>query len=323
MDIAPVSTTPSLSTMPLVRCVTTEELEYIELTQRIEWRTAQVEALQRELAPLQAAFERFEWEYTQRLGHLQADLRQLRGTIERLEQRTARIHARLVADPGGVLGDLFDRDELREIGEMFGIDVPDEWLVHARPGRGARRGQGWTFSGEDDAGERETLHRLRRARSRSMPEEAAAELRQRYRELARRFHPDLAEGDAERDLRQEIMLRINHAWHCQDLEALRRIAQEMETLLPGWSGSRLAHRIAWARRECDRLEALAQELTGRIRQLRASKTFPLWFNATLGRTVINQRAAALAREIERERARLEDAQLAFRQALAHYAAAIA
>lgn len=316
----PTSVLPSTS---LVRRVSDDELEYIELLLRIDWRTAQVAALEEELGPLQRAFERFEWEYSQRLGHLQADLRRLRESIELIEHRTARIHARLVADPTGIMGDLFDQDELREIGDMFGIDVPDEWFAQARPGRHGRA-RDWDYAdGQQDDAEEEILRRLQRQNRKRVPEETAAELRRRYRELARRFHPDLAGSEGERMMRQEIMLRINHAWHCQDLDALRAIDQEMETFLPGWSGSRFAARVAWARRECARLDANAHELVGRIRRLRASKTFPLWFNSTLGRTVITQRALAIGHDIERERERLEEAKRGFTQALAHYAAATA
>jgi hypothetical protein len=315
--------TPVPTSTSLVRCVSDDELEYIELLLRIDWRTAQVAALEEELGPLQRAFERFEWEYSQRLGPLQADLRRLRESIELIEHRTARIHARLVADPSGIMGDLFDQDELREIGDMFGIDVPDEWFAQARPGK-HRRDRGWDYAdGPQDDAEEEILRRLQRQGRKRLPEETAAELRRRYRELARRFHPDLATSEGERIMRQEIMLRINHAWHCQDLDALRAIDQEMETFLPGWSSSRLAERVAWARRECARLDANAHELIGRIRRLRASKTFPLWFNSTLGRTVITQRALAIGNEIERERERLEEAKHGFTQALAHYAAATA
>lgn len=308
--------------MNLVRVITDEEREYTDLTLRITWRVDQIAALEAELAPIQRAFERFEWEYTQRIGHLVADLESLRASVHGVENKTARIHARLVADPGGILGELFDRDELREIGEMFGIDVPDDWFAAARstPRSG---GKGWDWDGQASAEEEELLRELQRSSRRLLPEEHAAELRSRYRDLARRFHPDLADSDDERGLRQEIMLRINHAWQCQDLDALRALDQELERMLPGWSASHLAHRLAWARRECERLDAQADGLLGRIRQLRASETFPLWFNSTLGSTVITQRATFLRRELDREQERLEVAKVAFRQALASYAAAIA
>lgn len=308
--------------MELVRIITDDEREYTDLTLRIGWRTDQIAALEAELGPIQHAFETFEWEYTQRVGNLAARLRTVRATTLRMEHQTARIHARLLADPSGILGDLFDRDELREIGEMFGIDVPDEWFASAREAHRSG-GDDWDWAGEGNAGEEEILRGIRRNARQRLPEHYAVELRTRYLELARRFHPDLADSDDERTLRQEIMLRINHAWQCQDLEALRDIDQELEQMLPGWSADHLAHRLAWARRECERLDEKAVALLGRIRQLRASETFPLWFNSTLGRTVITQRASALRRDIEREQERLEEAKLDFKQALAHYAAAIA
>ena len=309
-------------TMNLVRIISDEEHEYTGLTLRIGWRTHQIAALEAELAPIQRAFENFEWEYTQRIGHITADLQALRATVQRVEDRTTRVHARLVADPTGVLGELFDRDELREIGEMFGIDVPDEWFAAARASDRSR-GRGWDWAGHSWSEEEDLIRELQRSNRRRLPEEQALEMRACYRDLARRFHPDLADNDDERALRQEIMLRINHAWQCRDLDALRALDQELDQMLPGWSASHLAHRLAWARRECERLDAEAISLLRRIRQLRASETFPLWFNSTLGSKVIAQRATALRRELEREEARLEDAKLAFKQALAYYAAAVA
>lgn len=307
--------------MKLVRIISPEEHEYAELTIRIAWRERHIDALEAELRPLQQAFETFEWTYTQRVGRLATELQMLRATVERMNEKTTRIHARLVSDPDGVLGDLFDRDELREIGEMFGIDVPDEWFAQARQGK--RPGDtGWAWD-EGEAAEEEILRRLRHERRPRLGQDEAAELRDRYRALARRFHPDLAESDEERAFRQEVMLRINHAWQCCDIAALRDIEMEMERLVPGWSASHMAHRLAWARREHARLVEQADTLMRRIRQLRGSKTFPLWFNPTLGKSTIASRAAALERDIVREQERLEDARTAFQQALAHYAVTIA
>jgi hypothetical protein len=238
-----------------------------------------------------------------------------------MEQSTTKIHARLVSDPDGALGNLFDRDELLEIGEMFGIEVPDEWFAQARPGQGTGEPD-WAWT-DESAAEEEILRRLHLEQRRRLPEDVARELKTRYRELARRFHPDLARSDEERAFRQEVMLRINHAWQCRDIAALRAIDQEMEAILPGWSAGHLAHRLAWARREHERLTLQSRTLMRRIRQLRTSKTFPLWFNPALGQSTIASRAAALEKDIVREQERLADARLAFQQALAHYAASIA
>lgn len=307
--------------MNIVRIITDEEREYTDLTFRIGWRIDQIDALEAELRPIQAAFEAFEWEYTQRVGHLATELKLLRATTENIEHKTSRIHARLVSDPGGVLGDLFDQDELLEIGEMFGIDVPDEWFASARERR-SEEDDRWDRAHDTEA-EEEILNHLHRPKRKNLPKEHTRELKTRYRDLARRFHPDLADNDAERSMRQEIMLRINHAWQCQDLDALRDLEQELEHTLPGWTASHFARRLAWARRESERLDGRAASLITRLRHLRASETFPLWFNASLGRTVITQRANTLRRDLDREHTRLEDARSAFRQALARYAAAIA
>src|SRR5699024_10400440 len=139
----------------------------------ITWRTGQCAALEAELAPIQAAFEAFEWEYTQRVGHLSSELASLRATTRRMEHQTERIHARLVSDPDGVLGDLFAEDELREIGEMFGIDVPDEWFAAARkhhpPG-----GDAWDWASDSQQHFRSAPHQPEQPR---LPEDDARELK--------------------------------------------------------------------------------------------------------------------------------------------------
>ncbi|HLU35512.1 MAG TPA: J domain-containing protein [Thermomicrobiales bacterium] len=306
--------------MQLERVISPEEIEFAELTLRIAWRSRHIDALEAELRPLQQAFEKFEWAYAQRVGRLAAELQTLRGTIQQIEQKTARVHARLVSDPGGVLGDIFDRDELREIGEMFGVDVLDDWFANERSGRPDDVEWSWT---DETSEEEEILRRLRQERHRRLHGDIGDELRSLYRSLARRFHPDLARSDEERAFRQEVMLRINHAWQCQDLSMLRDIDQELAVIVPGFSPSHMAHRVAWARRERARLDQRAASLMRRIRQLRTSKTFPLWFNPALGQSTIANRAASLERDIAREQERLEDARMAFQQALAHYATTIA
>jgi DNA repair exonuclease SbcCD ATPase subunit len=49
-----------------------------------------------------------------------------------------------------------------------------------------------------------------------------------YRDLARRFHPDLASNDAERARRTEIMNHINEAYQAQDLETLELVAAQKD-----------------------------------------------------------------------------------------------
>ena len=59
---------------------------------------------------------------------------------------------------------------------------------------------------------------------------AENELRQLYRELARKYHPDTAFDDLDRQYRHEMMLRINEAYANGDLSTLRKHARGMVTV---------------------------------------------------------------------------------------------
>jgi hypothetical protein len=303
-----------------------EQRDFAFLEAEIKFRQAHVGRLEAEIAPLLAALEKFEWEYKARLGGLQSELHTLHDLIERLEHRTVRIHARLVADPSGVLGDLFSREELNEIGEMFGIEIPESWFAPDEEIERQEREREWrTYQGtnHNQEAEEEILRRMRRGHQRRLPEDERKELRTLYLSLARLCHPDLATDEADRSRRQELMLRINDAWHRQNIDALREIDQDRGGLL-GWRTiTNWAERVIWARRECVRLDQQVIALTERLQALRSSDTFPLWFNASLGNSVITQRAVTLRIDIANAHHRVDEAKEAFRQALQHYAAAVA
>jgi hypothetical protein len=326
---APAPTTHSeaaASRYALVCLPIPEQHDFSLLEAEIRLRRVHIERLEIEIAPLIAALERFEWEYKGRLGALQVELRSIHDQIERLEHRTIRIHARLVADPDGVLGDLFTREELNEIGEMFGIEIPPSWFAREDEDERLERERAWRFhesTGRNDAEEEDILRRMRRATRGHLPEADRQELRSLYLRLARQCHPDLASDPSDLSRRQEMMLRINEAWHAQDLHALRGIEQDRAGWL-GWrSLANWAERVLWARRECARLDEQIIALTERLHSLRTNETYPLWFNPDLGSSVITQRVTALRIDIATSYHRLDEAKDAFRQALQHYAAATA
>ncbi len=59
------------------------------------------------------------------------------------------------------------------------------------------------------------------------PRDKAAEKRL-YRELARRFHPDLAEGETEKSFRTSMMAAINQAYAEENVQALYDIAGKLD-----------------------------------------------------------------------------------------------
>jgi hypothetical protein len=57
---------------------------------------------------------------------------------------------------------------------------------------------------------------------------ADLDLKQVYRELAKRIHPDLAMDDADRAIRSQRMVSVNALYAKQDLEGLRQILRQIE-----------------------------------------------------------------------------------------------
>ncbi|MCM2388870.1 hypothetical protein [Streptomyces albipurpureus] len=149
-------------------------------------------------------------------------------------------------------------------------------------------------------GDPEDLHKAREARARVMPmpgveelfhgwmdsdglpPEAAAmlndqpvqapkrvrpseEARKRYRELARKAHPDLAQDESERERREEFITRVNAAYALGDAEALRALSEEWDAgPVPAEEqpseAEELYARLEWLSRRKELLTAVAKEL---------------------------------------------------------------
>ena len=58
---------------------------------------------------------------------------------------------------------------------------------------------------------------------------ADLDLKQVYRELAKRTHPDLAADEADRAIRSQRMVDVNALYAQQNLEGLRRFCGRLET----------------------------------------------------------------------------------------------
>ncbi|MCB0014757.1 MAG: J domain-containing protein [Anaerolineales bacterium] len=138
--------------------------------------------------------------------------------------------------------------------------------------------------------------------------DAAAEKRL-FRELARRFHPDLGGGDGERAYRTSIMAAVNEAYANNDLETLRDLAGEPD---PAAILERTASRSAPLRRLQERLHACQRRQRKVVRQLQALRqetSARLWRRAMVveagGGHWWEEVALELATEAARLRADLE------------------
>jgi hypothetical protein len=137
------------------------------------------------------------------------------------------------------------------------------------------------------------------------PHDKAAEKRL-YRELARRFHPDLAEGAAELAYRTSVMTAVNNAYKAGDIHALYDLAGELE---PGELRElagietrelrQLRERILQCRRR-------RRKVARRLQLLREDKTARLWRKARELEGKDEDWWSAVRRDLEAARARLEE-----------------
>lgn len=295
--------------MQIVPVTTQEDIEHEVLNRQIAEQARVLAGLQEELAPLEKAFSAFEHRVARQTAARKAERDELQFVCDEIERFTARLHARLEADPDGVMSAVFTPDELRYIGELFGIEVPEEWFdmeSHA------------TTDGQECDWADKSHSTARGNEAPPVPE--TPDLRSLYRQLARAFHPDLTTDPGERHFRQEMMLRINHAWELRDMPTMQAIRDDVRDLLAGSMMSVEAYRLAWQRRELAQLVHSCAQCSSRITALRSSKTIALWNNATLANAAIARHINRLEQEIERLLARKNTVVEEFRLALGAYSA---
>ena len=90
------------------------------------------------------------------------------------------------------------------------------------------------------------------------------ELKNLYREIAKKIHPDLATDDEERQHRQQLMVEVNQAYEDGDLEKMQSILHDWESSPESLKGEgisfeliRIIRQIAQSR---ERLKAIQEEI---------------------------------------------------------------
>lgn len=122
---------------------------------------------------------------------------------------------------------------------------------------------GWVFNQESAAASGEYRYHDTNAEipSAALNENDTASLKQLYRQLARRFHPDLALDEADRAYRTGIMKAINAAYATGDLTRLKKLVQEPDS----------ADRLEYAHTDQQLVQAMYIELTRCHRRLKEIK----------------------------------------------------
>ena len=101
------------------------------------------------------------------------------------------------------------------------------------------------------------------------------ELKQLYREAARRFHPDRALDDEDRARRNEIMAKINVAYQNNDLAALQRLVAEVGHLPDEIKGEDVAAKLIRAIRRTAQIKSRMAALDAEIAGIKSSDIYAL------------------------------------------------
>ncbi len=253
----------------IVQVETPEAREYGRYLLQIEEQKRRAADLREELESLKLGVGRFEAEYHARVGVLFVELDRMNLAFRKWGKR----RYRLEADPG------LDPAELeRELDAEFVQERED-----IRAGDEQNRRYKRVFE-QDRA----------RPRLSVSNEEHAQRL---FRDLAKRFHPDLARTDEERRRRAEIMQLVNAAYSERNLDALESLFNESEIIDPRFEARSMGDKLVWAIRELARLDGVIELMKAELELLKQTESYELWRRQECGEDVITQLEVDLKREI--------------------------
>jgi len=243
-------------------------------------RARELEAL---LAELRPQLIDAETQLADRLSAISAFEFQLRARLEALSRRLDALQAEI--------------DQLRAELRRYQEDLFD-WEADLPPA--SQREKAWRFS--DQGGATAGAYRYRAAVEKPRPAlqaEQQAVLKQLYRQLARRFHPDLALDETDRAWRTDLMMAINAAYAVGDLTELQRLADEPDRAPRApQSDEELVDAL---QREVDRCRRRLTEIAAELATLERHDSARLLRRAERaaaeGRDLLNELAADLRRRI--------------------------
>jgi hypothetical protein len=137
------------------------------------------------------------------------------------------------------------------------------------------------------------------------------ELKDLYREVARRIHPDLATGEADRARRQKLMAQANRAYEQGDEALLRVILEEYEASPEAVLGEGAAAELVRIIRKIAQVKRRISDIDREASDIVASELFELRKKVTegteLGRDVLKEMASAINSQIAARQAELLNA----------------
>lgn len=96
------------------------------------------------------------------------------------------------------------------------------------------------------------------------------DLKQLYREIAKKVHPDLAADAKDQERRTRVMAEVNNAYAGGDISRLRAIMREWDTSPDAIHGEAVADRLVRAIRQIHRARAGIERIVREIERLKSS-----------------------------------------------------
>lgn len=242
---------------------------------------AELESLRAKLARRREYMDLLELELTNTRGALQEFTALYNGRIGPLEAHQQRLQ--------------------RQLDELTADQAPPstDW-------RGARpRRFGSTGAAEGDGQEPEPdLPFKRRAAPTSQDVNYERRVRDLFRRLAKRYHPDLAQDDEQRKWHEDIMAEVNQAYSAKNLQALEALDQRMELEME--ISPTPAVELARLTVELRQLETLIFDMEQTIRELDLSPAMQMRTELRTDQEDGRDSLAALEREMRSRIAALEE-----------------
>ncbi len=234
----------------------TADAELTRLKVRLNKKREYIAILELELFNTRVTIHEFMQVYDQRVGPLETYLRTLRRKLyEVLEAQRP------------------EPDE--PIEEAYGAEDEEEEF---------------TYQDKDDTNGWRSIGTAKKSKYSPKMEE---QIKQLFRELARRFHPDLTSDPEEKKWREEVMTRVNQAYSNRDLKTLRSLAEQPDRLVDSPSQTK-EQEIASLKAELKRLDGVIADLKARIQHLEESPAWQLKMESRL----IRRSGADLLTELE-------------------------
>jgi hypothetical protein len=246
----------------------TADAELTRLRIRLNKKREYIAILELELFNTRVSIHEFMVLYTERVGHLEEYLRNLR----------------------------------RKLYEVLESQRPEEQEPDADAFAQRAEEEEFTYQERD---ENNGWRKIGKAKKSKYSPKMEEQIKNLFRELARRFHPDLTSDPEEKKWREEIMTRVNQAYSSRDLKALRALAEQPDRPVDSPNQTK-EQEIAGLKAELKRLDGVIADLKARINHLEESPAWQLKLEARLKRRTGADLLTELEAKIKDQIADLEE-----------------